>query len=73
MIYLSKRPFYWAYFQDGLFLEGLIIGGNFVLQKQQKQPKTPTELKTDNPNSPWVAYIKEGLLYYCRAFGERDL
>ena len=53
--YLRLR-FKGAYFQEGLFSEGLIIGGNFTFQNG-----LGLTIKTANTNSPW-AYIWEGLL-----------
>ena len=53
---MGLRLFWWAYFRGSLFLEGLIIGGNFVFQNG-----LVLTIKTANSNSPW-AYIREGLL-----------
>ena len=74
-LYLFKRLFRWAYFQESLFSEELIIGGNFAFQNG-----LGLTIKTANSNSPWVyiggrviigrvfaseiwgAYFREGLL-----------
>ena len=53
---MFKRLFCWAHFRGSLFLEGLIIGGNFAFQNG-----LDLTIKTASTNSPW-AYIREGLL-----------